>query len=72
MHLIFYCPLPLCASIEVAGLTSLRANQVEHLNQDPAMHVDRLLCANEARYKGGAGTSGGNPQGDTSGINIKL
>lgn len=44
-----------CTSIQVAGLGSLRANQVERLNQDPAMHVDNLLCANEAGYDGGGG-----------------
>lgn len=54
-----YCMLlsyaTVCTSIQVAGLGSLRANQVEHLNQDPAMHVDSLLCANEAGYGGGVG-----------------
>lgn len=57
----------MCTSVKVACLGSLRANQVEHLNQDPAMHVDKLLCANEAGYDEG-GVS--NPQGDSSGINI--
>lgn len=42
-----------CTSIQVARLRTLRANQVEHLNQEPAMHVDSLLCANEAGYNGG-------------------
>lgn len=41
-----------CTSIQVACLRSLRANQAECLNQDPAMHVDSLLCANEAGYGG--------------------
>lgn len=63
-----------CTSIQVACLGSLRANQVERLNQDPAMHVDSLLCANEAGYGGGGcGWVEGersNPLGDTSGINI--
>ena len=44
-----------CTSIQVAALNSLTANQVEHLNQDPAMHVDSLLCANEAGYGGWVG-----------------
>ncbi|KAE8292093.1 RecQ-mediated genome instability protein 1 [Larimichthys crocea] len=42
----------------VACLRSLRANQVERLNQDPAMHVDSLLCANEAGYDGGVREEG--------------
>lgn len=37
----------------MAGLSSLKTNQVEHLNQGPAMNVDSLLCANEAGYNGG-------------------
>lgn len=37
-----------CTSIQVACLRSLRANQIERLNQDPAMHVNSLLCGNEA------------------------
>lgn len=48
----------MCSSIQVAGLGSLRANQLEHLNQDPAMHVDSLLCANEAESGGGLGKEG--------------
>lgn len=44
-----------CSSIQVVGFGSLRANQVERLNQDPAMHVDNLLCANDAGYDGGGG-----------------
>lgn len=48
----------MCTPIQVACLGSLRANQVEHLNQDPAMHVDSLLCANEAGYNGGQGEEG--------------
>lgn len=44
-----------CTSIQVACLRSLRANQVERLNQDPAMHVNSLLCANQAGYDGGVG-----------------
>lgn len=53
MH-VHYCLMPLCASsIQVACLRSLRSNQVERLNQDPAMHVDSLLCANEAGEGGG-------------------
>lgn len=57
---ICYCLLPqyVCTSIQVACLRSLRANQVERLNQDPAMHVDSLLCANEAGYDGGVGEDG--------------
>lgn len=51
-----------CTSIQVAGLASLSANQVEPLNQDPAMHVDILLCANEAGYNGGVGASEGEKQ----------
>lgn len=47
-----------CTSIQVACLRSLRANQVERLNQDPAMHVDSLLCANEAGYDGGVREEG--------------
>lgn len=50
-----YCRGAVCTSIQVAGLGSLRANQVECLNQDPAMHVDNLLRANEAGYDGGGG-----------------
>lgn len=62
----------MCASIQVAGCSSLRANQVEHLNQDPAMNVDSLLCANDAGYNGGVEEEGerSNPSGDTSGISI--
>lgn len=56
MHICYCLPLQyVCTSIQVACLRSLRANQVEHLNQDPAMHVDSLLCANEAGYDGGVG-----------------
>lgn len=44
-----------CTSIQVAGLSSLSTNQVEHLNQDPTMHVDSLLCANEVGNDGGVG-----------------
>lgn len=47
-----YCLISLCTSIQVACLRSLTANQVEHLNQDSAMHIDSLLCANEAGYGG--------------------
>lgn len=47
--LVFSCAA-VCTSIQVACLRSLRANQVESLNQDPAMHVNSLLCANEAGY----------------------
>lgn len=52
-----------CTPIQVAGLSSLSANQVEHLNQDPTMHVDSLLCANEVGNDGGVGKEGerGNP-----------
>lgn len=49
--LLFYATV--CTSIQVACLRSLRANQDEHLNQDPAMHFDSLLCANEAGFDGG-------------------
>ena len=47
-----------CIYILVAALGSLGANQVENLNQVPAMHVDSLLCANEAGYGGGVGEEG--------------
>lgn len=52
----------MCTSIQVAGLGSLRANQLEHLNQDPAMHVDSLLCANETEFGGGLSEEGGKQQ----------
>lgn len=44
-----------CASIQVTALSSLEANQVEHLNHVPATHVDNLLGANEAEYGEWAG-----------------
>lgn len=49
----FLVPPSVCASIQVAWLRSLRTNQVESLNQDPAMHVNSLLQANEAGCVGG-------------------
>lgn len=52
MRLLF-SDFTVCTSIQVARLRSLRANQVEHRNQGPAMHVDSLLCANEAGYNVG-------------------
>lgn len=51
--LLLFSDLAVRTSIQVARLRSLRANQVEHLNQGPAMHVDGLLCANEAGYNVG-------------------
>lgn len=51
--LIFLFDVAVCVSIQAAGLHSLRFNQVECINEEPAMHVDRLLCANEPRCDGG-------------------
>lgn len=52
-----------CTPIQVAGLSSLSANQAGHLNQDPTMRVDSLLCTNEVGNSGGVGEEGerGNP-----------
>lgn len=47
----------MCTSIQTAGLGSLMSNQVEHLNQDPTMHVVSLLCANEACYNAEMGVA---------------
>lgn len=60
-----------CTPIQVAGLTSLSANHVRHLHQDPTMRVDSLLCTNEVGSSGWVGERG-DPWGDSSGINIGL
>ena len=54
-----HCYAPVCASIQMDGRSSLRPNQVEQLNQDPASHVVSQLCDNETGYDGRAGEGGG-------------